>query len=397
MISPAEVKDKALRHYTKFLEAHLAGEDFFPLELPFPKVKASDDYMAVKAGVQTLLLGAKATKSYGYSVVTETRTMRRYGPQSLPSRIWIETETDFLKLTGKEVEFRRFKDAVRETRRDAPQLLGWIEAHPKEVLRHLDKWTDLLKVCRYFLEQPRPKLYVRELPIAVHSKFVEENRGILSKLLEHVLPPDAINESETTFEKRFHLRYKEALIRFRVLDERLLERYALPVRDLSTPVAQFASLNLSSHPFVITENEMTFLTLPMLPNSFGLFGKGFAVEALASVTWLEKCPILYWGDLDAHGFQILSQLRGYFPNVVSLMMDEVTLRTFGAFKVSGATSKVTALPNLTPEEARVFDLLVKNEVRLEQERISHDYAVRELRRVYRALNLARRFQRRDPP
>ena len=389
MISPAQVRDKAARHYMRFLEAYLAGKDFFPLELPFPKVKASDDYMAVKAGVQTLLLGAKREKGYGYSVAIETRTMRRYGPQSLPSRIWIETETDFLKLTGKEVEFKRFKDAVRETRRDVPQLFGWVEAHPKEVLRHLDKWAGLLKVCRYFLEQPRPNLYTRELPIAVHSKFVEENRGILSKLLEHVLPPNAVNEHETLFEKRFHLRYKEALIRFRVLDDQLVKRYALPVRDLSTPVSQFASLNLSSHPFVMTENEMTFLTLPTLPNSFGLFGKGFAVEALASVTWLEKCPILYWGDLDAHGFQILSQLRGYFLNVVSLMMDEVTLRTFGAFKVAGTTSKVMALPNLTPDEARVFDLLVEGEVRLEQERISHGYAVRELRRSYRALNLAR--------
>ncbi len=383
------MRDKALRHYVRFLEAHLAGEDFFPLELPFPKVKASDDYITVKAGVQTLLSDAKAKKGYGYSVATETRTMRRYGPQSLPSRIWIENETDFLKLIGKEVEFRRFKDAVRETHERVPQLLSWIEAYPKEVLRHLDKWTDLLEVCRYFLEQPHPKLYMRELPIAVHSKFVEESKGILSRLLGHILPSDAMDEHETLFEKRFHLCYKEALIRFKVLDEQLVERYVLPVCDLSTPVSQFAPLNLSGHPFVMTENEMTFLTLPTLPNSFGLFGKGFAVEALASVTWLEKCPILYWGDLDAHGFQILSQLRGYFPNVVSLMMDEVTLQTFGGFKVAGTTSKVMALPNLTLEEAWVFDLLVKGEVRLEQERISHDYAVRELRRVYRALNLAR--------
>ncbi len=389
MLTPAQVRDKAERHYVRFLEAYLTNEDFFPLELPFPKVKASDDYMTVKAGVQTLLSGAKREKGYGYSVAVETRTMRRYGPQSLPSRIWIENETDFLKLTGKEGEFKRFKDAVQAARRDVPQLSDWIEARPKEVLRHLNKWAGLLKVCRYFLEQPRPNLYTRELPIAVHSKFVEENRGILSKLLGHVLPLDGMDEREALFEKRFHLRYKEALIRFRVLDERFVERYALPVSDLSTPVSQFASLDLAGHPFVITENEMTFLTLPMLPNSFGLFGKGFAVEVLASVTWLERCPILYWGDLDAHGFQILSQLRGYFPNVISLMMDEVTLRTFGAFKVSGAKSTVTALPNLTLEEARVFDLLVRGEVRLEQERISHGYAVRELRRLYIALNLAR--------
>ena len=35
------------------------------------------------------------------------------------------------------------------------------------------------------------------------------------------------------------------------------------------------------------------------------------VSLLKDISWLHKSDIYYWGDLDTHGFQILSQLRGY--------------------------------------------------------------------------------------
>ena len=383
MITPDEVRAIAKRRYLSFLQAFLRDEAFFPLEIPFAKVKTFDDYAATRAAVDTLLKGAKAARGYGYSLELKTRNTRRYGAQSLPSRIHFESEGDFLKLIGKGSEFADFKEAVGRIKAALPQLSGWLRGHPKEVLRHLGKWPELLKVCRYFLEHPAPQLYVRELPISVHSKFVEENKGILRQLLDVLLPPSHVNEAETDFERRFLLKGKEALVRFRVLDEHLLTRYSLPVSDLSVPISQFNALELAGCRFVVAENEMTFLTLPELTDGVGLFGAGFRVEALKSVSWLAGCPIFYWGDLDVQGFQILSQLRSYFPNTVSVMMDAKTLARFEDFVVPGTLSGVTQLPNLNPEEAQVFAALAKDNVRLEQERISHEYAVRELRRVCR--------------
>ena len=73
------------------------------------------------------------------------------------------------------------------------------------------------------------------------------------------------------------------------------------------------------------ENLVNFLTLPRYAGSVGFFGSGFAVHLLAEVEWLHHCKIIYWGDIDAHGFQILSDLRGHFPHVHSVMMDQQTL------------------------------------------------------------------------
>ena len=89
------------------------------------------------------------------------------------------------------------------------------------------------------------------------------------------------------------------------------------------------------------------------------------------------------GDIDAQGFQILSQLRAIFPQVVSLMMNEVTLQTFSGFCVAGTPCFIRQLPYLTSEEHALFLRLAAGNIRLEQERISHAYA---LEHIYRALN-----------
>ncbi|MEL7225928.1 MAG: DUF2220 domain-containing protein, partial [Cyanobacteria bacterium J06576_12] len=125
-------------------------------------------------------------------------------------------------------------------------------------------------------------------------------------------------------------------------------------------------------------NQMNFLTLPTLPNSFALFGSGYAVQALQSVGWLRDCNIFYWGDLDAQGFQIPSHLRSHFPKVRSIMMDENTLKAFDQFTVTDVKAMFKTLSNLTEEEQAVYKYLVTNKVRLEQEHILQNYVNRAL-------------------
>lgn len=63
------------------------------------------------------------------------------------------------------------------------------------------------------------------------------------------------------------------------------------------------------------------------------------------------------------------------------MMDEETFRTFEEFAVSVAESNTEKLPHLTPEEYYLFTYLSKQKKRLEQERISQDFANRYLQNV----------------
>lgn len=378
MITPEQIRKKAARRYRAYLRAWMRDETFFPLELRFRKVKAADDYLAVREGVRRLLDGARRTVGHGYCVALKTRNTRAYGRQSYPARIAFEEEDDYLAFLGKQQEAEAFKQAVRQIRAAAPALGAWAEKYPGKVVKHLGIWPELLRVVRYFLEHPRPDRYIRELPIAVPTKFIETHTGILRKLLDAVLPEEAVRREETKFERRYGLRYAEALVRVRVLDRRLQTHLGWPVADLSTPASAFCRLDVGSAHVIITENKMNFLTLPALPDGLGLFGSGFQLAVLGEARWLHDCALYYWGDLDAHGFRILSTLRAEFPHVQAVMMNAATLEAFSAYVHTGTPCPPSQPPHLTPSEQALFARLCRENLRLEQEKISHAYAVERL-------------------
>ena len=122
----------------------------------------------------------------------------------------------------------------------------------------------MLTVCRYFLEHPRPKLYLRELPINIHTKFIERHRGIVRELLEHLLPQQTVPLSAATFERRFGLHEKEPLVRVRLLNEKLYTSYHLPLTELSVPISQMEALDLlRGQRYIVTENDKNTSVPPM--------------------------------------------------------------------------------------------------------------------------------------
>ena len=380
-IDPSQIKQKAQRKYKQFLQASIEKKTFFPLELPIGKIP--QDYIKLRDELKELLDNSKAKIGYGYSVELTTKNTRKYGAQSLPTRISIDSEADYLKLLNKKSEFNKFQNNIQLILDSVPQLEQWLLKHPQKVIEYANEWEDLLKVCRYFMANYNPNLYLRELPIAVHTKFIEENQKIITSLLEAVLPPEAIqivDNQRHTFEQKFFLRYEEVSVRMRILDERVKKQYHFPVFELTTSLSEFKQLNLSNDCF-ITENKMNFLTLPNLKNSFAIWGEGYRTLMLKSVDWLASCKIFYWGDIDADGFKILSQFRKYFPQTVSVMMDEETFKTFEKFAVEDNGSQPENLPNLTKEEHLLYSLVSSYGKRLEQEHISQNFAIRYLRKI----------------
>ncbi|TAF27234.1 MAG: hypothetical protein EAZ69_28190 [Oscillatoriales cyanobacterium] len=353
MITPDEIRKKADRLYTPFLQSLLLEEPFFPLDLPCGKIPY-DDYQELKEAVQQILKGSKEHAGCGYQVELIQRNNRKYGMQSLPSRIVFETETDYLKFIKKEQEVADFQYAVARIRKELPELKIWLNQNPQKVIKNLGKWENLLRVCLYFQNNPKPHLYLRELPINVHTKFIEKNQGILNELLSAILPDDAINKEENDFEKRFGLRYAEPSVTIRALDKNLQVKYGISTSEMSILISDFKSRSLQGYRFIITENLMNFRTLPDLSNSFALWGKGFNVAILKDVEWLRHCQIIYWGDLDAQGFQILSQLRSYFYETISVMMDRETFDTFQEFAVPGTVCKVANLSYLQEKIRKDF-------------------------------------------
>jgi hypothetical protein len=283
MITPEEITVRAQRAYPALLRAWLRGEPFAPLS--FPAGTPSGDYGALRREVERLLAGAKPRRGFGYEVELQTRSMRSYGMQSLPVRVKIDSAEDLLRLTGKGSEFAAFQADVAVIRANLPQLEGWLEPNVARVIEHHGIWQELLAVCAYFLANPRPGRYTRELPLAVHTKFIEEHVGILRRLLDALLPTDAIAADESTFEARYGLRYDEPLVRLRLLDPALNLELCLPLSDVSAPVSQVAVLPLGGRECIIVENKQVFLTLPVLPNCLALFGTGATWTPKAFRSW----------------------------------------------------------------------------------------------------------------
>ena len=88
-----------------------------------------------------------------------------------------------------------------------------------------------------------------------------------------------------------------------------------------------------------------------------IFGGGYAVQILESLNWLESLDVVYWGDLDTHGFAILNRLRHRFPNARSLLMDSDTLLAHQTQWVTEPTPTAAVLSLLTPDEQALYGAL----------------------------------------
>src|SRR5699024_11826752 len=95
--------------------------------------------------------------------------------------------------------------------------------------------------------------------------------------------------------------------------------------DITAPISQLSGLPVSPRLVFVFENLETVLAMPAWPTAVAVHGSGYAVDAVARLAWIEGARVIYWGDLDSHGFAILNRLRAHLPDVESALMDEATL------------------------------------------------------------------------
>jgi len=368
MLTPEDIQRMAERKYADYLRSLVTGENLFPLRIRFGKPNATDDFAKLKEEITQLASG-----NFGYTIEWQERNTRRWGQQKIPLQVRFDTPEQFVTALGKNRELALFQQNLALTQRRLPDLQPWLAPHVKWVVEFGGTWEDLLSVCEYFLAHPRPGLYARQLPIPVHTKFVSENRQILTSMLDHILPPEAITEGNT-FEDRFGLRPLEPLIRFRVLDPAMRADLGFSHERMGLPLDTFGSLRISGLTVIITENLMNIECLPPMKKGMAIFGQGNAAELLQRIDWLNHCKVYYWGDVDEHGFYILARLRKWFLNLQSLNMDITTLEKFR--HLTGKGEKAGKEPtNLTETESAAFKIVERENLRLEQEKIPQEYAL----------------------
>lgn len=336
------------------------------------------------------------------------------GMQTIPTAAIISTPMVALNLLG------RAQTADASTFREllaAIEILDYLAREvalrrPFDVLAAGDDWPILVKVARWLLENPRPGIYVRQVPVpGLHTKVIEQHRPILTRLLDTVLAATDIAPEHSAFAHRFGFIDEARSVRIRgdraVLGLPLqgaeptshLESDAAPAArpalvhptlgvlltddslgDVTWPVTALAALDAPAvgvRELVIVENKISFLTTPHHPGRLILWGAGYGADQLLhALEWRDRVAVTYWGDLDTHGLHILDAVRSHAPHVRSVLMDLDTLEAHKPYWGRESRQRAGALIHLTESEQLLYQALLQGELgeslRLEQEYIGYE-------------------------
>lgn len=355
MISRQEVRERARRHWDRHARKWAAGDtSSATLDLPLhpPTEKgAIADLPGTRAWVDSW-------RDLG-GVVWETRRWSRVGPQQIPTRVILSGPDEIASMAGVSRQWHRWLARTQLLLQDLGE-----DARPALItngraIRDMEEvdFQRLRGVVAWLRSNPVSGRFVRELPIrGIDSKWLERRLKVVTALVGT---------------EQLGLRRPPTLLRTRFL--------GLGPTDVSMPVAEAACIEVDA-PVLIVENLQTFLAVPRSLGVVVVAGQGDAVEALAGVNWARNA--LYWGDLDSHGLRILHRARSAGMNLRSVLMDSTTLYEFQDLWVPEPNPHSGALPRLTEDEAATLAALrAEGDVRLEQERISWDYALGQLERA----------------
>ncbi|KDE14457.1 DUF3322 domain-containing protein [Rhodococcus aetherivorans] len=300
----------------------------------------------------------------------ETRRWPSFGTQEVPMRLLLSGASEIAAAAARGPEWRTL------TERQARLLDGlgpgtatlataiaatharWLELDEPDFAR-------LVAAVRWLAEHPSSGLFIRQLPVpGVDTKWVSRHRGLVETLLDGVRG-----------DRDLGVRSLPRMCEVAVCDRALL---AAAPRLFATSLDELAALPVKPARTLILENKEGLHALPELPATVAVHGGGYAVHELADVPWLASSDVVYWGDLDTHGFAILDRLRGRLPHVRSLLMDRGTVERWRDLAVPEASPAPHTPAHLTGPERDALAVVRAEGLRLEQERIPWPYVVAHL-------------------
>jgi hypothetical protein len=364
--SPDDVRDQVRKRLAALLSSWAAGEEWSPFGIAVRGPGSTD--LGARFDEARKWAGEWERAARGPLRVEYKKVGgRSFGVNEIPGKAWIDGYEQAWALLGATAAATRLAELVSSTKARCPRLLPWLVQRPLRALELFGQWDQLLATVGWIEERQVPGMYLRQVDVpGVDTKFLERHRGVLSELLDLQLPPQRINPAGEGFEGRYGFRRKPGYVRFRGSG-------AMGFTELTVRAGEFTAPPPGATRVYIVENEVTYLAFPLDDAEIVIFGGGYAVGLLDSLTWLADLDVVYWGDIDTHGFVILDRLRRHFPGLRSLLMDRTTLAAHPSQWVTEATPTSVALDHLTPPELELYRALVAGDlgpaVRLEQERV----------------------------
>lgn len=365
--------------------AHLAGDEgAFAHEFPLGRPTAGElraDYATVHT--QTVAWQDWA-RDMAIALNYETRLAKGGSRQSIPTHVRVESIDQAATIVAGEWPER--------LRRARERLVVLNERYPRlpdlaRVLRLVDSYSAvdfelLLTVADWYLDDPtRAALGVtpRQVPLpGVHAKWLQYRRAGVQALtgLEDLglLPGHP---------SRIHFTYLDPT--YRAGGQRIHD--AATVGDAFTPA-------YLPRVVVISENKDTAIHFPPVAGGISVEGVGKGGRTLAAFPWLrDAAVVVYWGDIDSDGYEILDGYRADFDrDIDSMLMDPATYEKYSTFgtnhdqygKALGPRMP-KSVDRLRPEERetylRILDPKHSGHRRLEQERIPLNRALEALKQV----------------
>lgn len=247
-------------------------------------------------------------------------------------------------------------------------------------------------------------IYLRSIPLeGIDTKWIERHAAIVSSLDDLTRPqtypadPDesaeaageALPDADAPKRSAFERWQRRAGFRVLELPPLVLCRNtqawlpagvadadgadALARRAIQLPLAILQVAEPASPVVLIVENVQTGLAVDV-PDDVPVFmGLGNAAAAtVRALPWMERKAVVYAGDLDVHGLEILARLRAAHGNVRSVLASVDAFERFEALAVDGATVAALGDYPRTDEEAALARMLFARREklsRIEQERI----------------------------
>lgn len=370
----------------RLLRDHATGQPFTPIEVPLKGPSAADlaEHL-IAARTWSARIERAADGGRAFRLETIVVGGRSLGRTSLPGRAVIETYEHAWRVLAqaqtpgfaRDRTVEEFGEVLRLATH-LPEAYDWALKHPLRATQIAREWPAILR-ARDWLDWHRGSgKYLREVDAAgVDTKLIERHRGLLAEWL-------GVPASAAGFTTALGLATKPSFVRMR-FDPDL---FGLPrtFTEASLRLDELTQVRARVSRVLIVENEVSYLSAPVPERGVVLWGRGYDAATPASLAWLEPAAergdVLYWGDLDTHGFAILNRVRGRLPGVRSVLMDRETLLAHEDRWGSEASPESVALPHLTAAESEMYEALVTDRyapaVRLEQERIDWSWALTRL-------------------
>ena len=365
---PADVRATIRKKWDSgaLLARFAGGQDWEPLGIPIrgPSARQIGERLAdVRQWAAEWAEAARGPLRVEYKQVGG----RHFGSNSIPCRAWLDgyDATWALLRVGPDVRrLGELMDAARGT-----HLIPWLTGHPMRALGIASHWDKLLATVRWIEQTQAPGMYLRQIDVpGVDTKFVERYKSVLTELLDMQLHPSRVVATAPNFPARYGFLRRPGYVRFRVAGG------FRGFSELSVRTSEFTAAPDGITRAYVIENEITYLAFPLPAAAMAIFGGGYGVGVLEPLGWLAGLEVVYWGDIDTHGFAILNQLRHHMPHARSMLMDRATLLGHRDHWVTEPSPTTAALDRLDQAESALYADLQANaytlSVRLEQERVS---------------------------